>query len=466
VKSVRKEEVYKALVEIVGKEYVSDKKEDLYIYSRDVGLAEPHEPDFVVLPKTVEEVQKIVQLANREKIPVVPVGASLSLTGLTIPYKGGIVIDLRRMDRIIEVNRKGRYAVIEPGVTHGKLEAYLKENFPDLCHSTAEAPPSATVVGNLMIHGQGHLTQQYGFNSSMVTGLEVVLPNGDVCKIGSCALGPYWFSVEPFPVPAGLFLGWFGATGIITKAGIRLYPRKRLRDVEIFVVEDPNLVPEVIYRVTHTEMAEDVTTNAQPYPPIFEGVITIQIYITGDTEEELEFKRRLTWNSLKEIIDNKEGGFMLLTPDMKAAFLEKPLPGLTRFADVLKGGGFEYCGAIIPVEKFPHAFKRLLEIVKKSQVATFAHTGRIIGRGHCMMFAFAFPFNREDSTSMERAEKALHESYIATLEMGGIPWKPRPQIQKMMIEKMDKGAVELLKRIKYLLDPNGIMNPGMWSVEP
>jgi len=54
---VRKEEIYKALVEIVGREYVSDKKEDLYIYSRDPGLAEPHEPDFVVLPKTVEEVQ-------------------------------------------------------------------------------------------------------------------------------------------------------------------------------------------------------------------------------------------------------------------------------------------------------------------------------------------------------------------------------------------------------------------------
>jgi len=460
----KKEEIYKALVEIVGREYVSDRKEDLYIYSRDPGLAEAHEPDFVVLPKTVEEVQRIVRMANKERIPVVPVGASLSLSGLTVPYKGGIVIDLRRMDRIIEVNRRSRYAVIEAGVTQGKLKAYLEENFPDLCHSLPEAPPSATVVGNLVIHGQGHLAQQYGFNSSMVTGLEVVLPNGDVCRIGSCALGPYWFSLEPFPIPAGLFLGWFGATGIITKAGIRLYPKKKLRDVEVFIVEDPNLVPEVIYRVTHTEMAEDVTTSAQPYPPMYQGIIMIQVYITGDVEEELEFKRKLIWRSLKDVIDSKEGGFMALTPDVRGTLLEEPIPTLTRFADVLRGGGFVYCGAIIPVEKFPDALKRLFEIAERHQV-TFAHSGRVIGRGHCMMFAFAYPFNREDAEGMERTKRALHDSYVATLEIGGIPWKPEPSVQRTVIERMDKGVAELLKRIRSLLDPNGIMSTANWSVE-
>lgn len=460
---MRKEEVYKALAEIVGEEYVSDRREDLYIYSRDPGLAEPHEPDFVILPKTVEEVQRIVRFASKEGIPVIPVGASLSLSGLTIPYKGGIVIDLRRMDGIVEVNRRCRYIVIEAGVTHGKLKAFLEEQCPDLCHSLPEAPPSATVVGNLMIHGQGHLAQQYGFNSSMVTGLEVVLPNGDICRIGSCALGPYWFSLEPFPIPAGLFLGWFGTTGIVTKVGLRLYPKKKLRDVEVFVVEDPNLVPEVIYRVTHTEMTEDITTSAQPYPLTFRDVIMIQIYITGDTEEELEFKRRLIWSSLRNIIDSKEGGFMVLPPNMKTALLERPVSNITRFADVLRGGGFVYCGAIIPIDMFPIALRKLFEIAHRNQVA-FSHTGRIIGRGHCMMFSFAYPFNREDSEGMERARRALQESYVATIEIGGIPWKPEPSIQKMLLEKMHRGSAELLRCIRNLLDPNGIMNPENWSV--
>ncbi|MGP3703588.1 MAG: FAD-binding oxidoreductase, partial [Candidatus Bathyarchaeota archaeon] len=94
---------------------------------------------------------------------------------------------------------------------------------------------SATVAGNIVIHGQGRLAQQYGFNSDMVCGLEVVLPSGDVCRIGSCSLSPYWFSKGP-PLPdlSGLFLGWFGTTGIITKIGIRLYPNKKIRDVEVF----------------------------------------------------------------------------------------------------------------------------------------------------------------------------------------------------------------------------------------
>ncbi len=459
-----KDEIYKALAEIVGEEFVSNRKEELYIYSRDSGLSDPGFPDFVVMPKTVEEVQKIVQLANREKIPLVPAGASLTLSGLTIPQRGGIVLDMRRMDRILELNRRGRYVVIEAGVTQGKLQSFLEENCPDLCHSLPEAPPSATVVGNLLIHGQGNLTQPYGFNSSMLTGLEVVLPTGQICRIGSCSIGPYWFSIEPLPYLAGLFLGWFGTTGIVTKVGLKLFPRKKLRDVELFVLEDPNLLAEAIYRVTHTEMAEDITTMAQPYPLMFRGTIMIGIYITGDTEEELEFKRKIIWESLGEIIKAKEGGFMALMPEMKKGLLEKPMSSLTRTADILKGGGFVYCGAIIPIEKFPDALRKLVEIAERNGI-TYAHSGRIIGRGHCMMFAFAFPFNRGDPESMKKAKKALHESYAATVEIGGVPWKPGAEEQKMILEKMDRGTVELIGKIKALLDPNGIMNPGNWEVK-
>ena len=173
--------IYKSLAEIVGEEYVSNRKEELYIYSRDPGMMEPHEPDYVVMPKTTEEVQKIVKLANEKKIPIVPVGGSLSLSGLVIPHRGGIVLDLKRMDRVLEVNEKSRYVVMEAGVTTGKLKAYLERRHPNLRFSIPDAPPSATVVGNIVIHGQGRLTQQYGFNSDMVTGLEVVLPTGEIC---------------------------------------------------------------------------------------------------------------------------------------------------------------------------------------------------------------------------------------------------------------------------------------------
>ncbi|MFX1393120.1 MAG: FAD-binding oxidoreductase, partial [Promethearchaeota archaeon] len=88
---MNKIDVLKDLENIVGKEFVSNKPEDLFIYSQDPGASLPRPVDFVVLPKTVEEIQKIVRLANEEKIPIVPMGGGLTLSGLIIPIKGGIV---------------------------------------------------------------------------------------------------------------------------------------------------------------------------------------------------------------------------------------------------------------------------------------------------------------------------------------------------------------------------------------
>ena len=187
-------DMFGALAEVVGESYVSNQPEETYFYARDPGLMPPHEPDCVVVPKTVEEVQKIVKLAAKEKIPLVPMGAGMALTGLIIPLKGGIVMDMKRMNRILEVNERARYALVEGGTSQGLLKSYLEKNHPRLRHSIPDSPATATIAANVMIHGQGRLTQQYGFNSDMVSGLEVVLPSGEICKIGSCAVSPHWFS--------------------------------------------------------------------------------------------------------------------------------------------------------------------------------------------------------------------------------------------------------------------------------
>src|SRR4030043_376844 len=180
--------LYDSLVKIVGKDFASDRKEERYFYARDGGLMPPHEPDFVVMPETTEEVQEIVKLANKEKMPLVPKGSGLALTGLVIPQRGGIVLDMKRMDRILEVNEKARYVVVEAGVTQGILKSHLQKHHPRLRHSIPDSPPVATVVANAVIHGQGRLSQQHGFNSDMVSGLEVVLPTGELCRLG-CVSG-------------------------------------------------------------------------------------------------------------------------------------------------------------------------------------------------------------------------------------------------------------------------------------
>jgi glycolate oxidase len=452
------------LATIVGENYVSDKKEEAYFYARDPGLMPDHKPDYVVLPKTAGEIQEIVRLANKEKIPIVPMGAGLGLTGLVIPLKGGIVIDMKRMNKIVEVNERARYSIVEGGTSQGFLKGYLEKNYPRLRHSLPDAPPAATIAANVMIHGQGRLAQQYGFNSDMVSGLEVVLASGEICHIGSSSMSSDWFSKgAPLPDLSGLFLGWFGATGIITKLALRLYPKKKMRDVDIFITDNENLVPDMIFEITHTEMAEDVLIFTQPLPMMFKDNHHVSYYITGDTDEEIEFKRKMIWKALERFIKSKDGGFMSVPPLMKPTLLEMPQRSASRLADVKKGGGFEYSGPIIMVERYPECSRKLVELSGKYDLA-YSGMVRIIGRGHSMMFGFAFTFNRADSDMMERVRKALHEVSEYALSAGGIFWKPTVNEQRMAIERMDPNTRNLMKMIKDNLDPNRIMNPGNWEV--
>ena len=456
-------DILQALTDIVGAGAVSNHPEELWFYARDPGVLSAHPPDYVVAPRTTAEVQQVVQLANRERIPIVPMGSGMALTGLVIPLKGGIVLDMKRMNSILEVNERARYCVVEGGTSQGVLKAYLQDHYPHLRHSIPDAPPVTTIAANAALHGQGRLTNQYGFNSDMVTGLEVVLPTGEICRIGSPSLGPYWFSKGPtLPDLSGLFLGWLGTTGIITKLGLRLYPNKKFREVELFVTDRVELVPDILYKLTHLEMLEDLNIWFQPKPLIFKDNFHITIYFTGDTDEEIAFKRRMVWDSLQEFIDAKDGGFMGLQ-NLKATLLEMPQRSVADFADVPRGGGFEYSGPIAPIDHFPQYAAKIVELATKYEIL-YASSTRLIWGGHAMMFAMSFAFNRADAAMMARVKSALDEATAFALEMGGIPWKPNFMEQRMTLERMDPGARKLIEMVKKNLDPQGIMNPGNWEV--
>lgn len=457
-------ETFSRIKEIVGNDFVTDEPEDLYIYSRDQGVQDSHMPDCVVMPSSTEEVQEIIRLASRKKIPVVPMGGGLVLSGLTVPLKGGIVLDMKRMNRILEINERSHYAVVEGGTSQGMLDAHLKKFCPSLKHSLPDAPPAATIAGNIAIHGSGHLSQsQGGFHSEMVTGLEVVLPNGDVVRLGSCSTVPYWFSRAPLPDLVGLFLGWNGTTGVITKVGIKLYPRPKFHDVLIYMTEDIDLAPEVLTRVINTETAEDINFALSPKPDYLSGLQLMVINVTANSEDELRLKKKILRDVLRDLYETKESGFMPVPPNMKAGFLEAPQKTLSKFADVRRGGGFEYVGAIMPIEKIPDACRAGIEITARHGI-TYSLGARIIGKGHCAMFFFAYPFNRADIDEVEKVKMALEDTNEASLRLGGIPWKAEAQGQRLILKHMDPGTYSLMKRIRGVLDPDGIMNPGNWEV--
>jgi glycolate oxidase len=457
-----KENILSSLVDIVGEDYASNRPEELYIYSRDSGAQKPRQADYVVMPKTVEEVQKIIILANKEKIPITPMGGGLTLSALTVPIKGGIVLDMKRMDGIIELNEKSRYAIIEAGVTQSALRAYLEKNYPHLQHSTPESPPTVTIVGNILIQGHGHLTPRYGVNSQMVNGMEVVLPTGEVCQLGSCSVSPYWFSRDPLPDLIGLFLGWFGTTGVVTKLSIQLFPKPKFRDLLIFSSDNLDLVPELIFEIAQLDLVENLFVITQEKPTWAQHIFYIVI-ISGQSEEELELKKELHKKLFQKYEDEvklvEEGP--AFTP-LRTRFLGVP-PFAATAADFRKGGGFGYTGAILPVEKVPQAWQRGLEIAHKYGMF-YTLTFQLLTTGHSVMFGFIYSFNRADEEDIERARKALDESNRLTLDLGGIVWKAELPAQKLMLEKMDANTHELIKRVKKTLDPNGIMNPGNWEV--
>ncbi|MFX1478283.1 MAG: FAD-binding oxidoreductase [Promethearchaeota archaeon] len=456
---MNKEEMIENLRAIVGEDFVSNKAEDLFIYSQDPGASEPRPVDFVVMPSSVEEIQKIVKLANKEKIPIIPMGGGLTLSGLILPVHKGIVMDMKRMDKILEINSLGRYVILEAGVTTGSIVSYLKEHYPHLQAPIPDAPTSATVAGNVLIHGSGSLSQKYGHHANMINGLEVVLPTGELAKFGSCAISDYWFSKAPIPDLIGLFTSSFGTMGIITKVSIKLYPKPKERDMLFGLTQDFDGLPNLMSEITFTEFAEDVMIGHSHTPSNMKRFCSLMVYITANSTEEMNLKK----STIEKIFKENNIQTAPMPAQTRFYMMEHPQYTAAFAADWRKGGGFEYVGSFIPLEKIPEAIEKGVKISEKYGLVP-SLLCRIIGSGHAVMFSVTFPFNRADPDDRKNAREGLEETNKMVLEIGGIPWKTELVGQKLTMEKADPQYKGLFKKIRNLIDPNGIMNPGNWEV--
>jgi glycolate oxidase len=293
----------------------------------------------------------------------------------------------------------------------------------------------------------------------MINGIEVVLPDGEVYKMGSCALSDYWFTRGPIPDLIGLFISSFGTLGIVTKISIKLFPKPKLRDIVFGLCKEPDTIPELINNITHLELAEDILLGIQDKPDWMKGYTFIIVYITGESEEDLSRKTKI----LKKLYRKAKSRYMKVPERVEEIFLEKP-QFAAKAADFRKGGGFEYVGAFIPLHIVPDMIKIGTDIsLKHGIVPTMG--ARLIGQGHSAMFFISYSFNRADPKDMQNARDALHETNKAALNIGGIPWKAEVAGQQQILEKLNPNYKKLLKSIKNLIDPNGIMNPGNWEVK-
>jgi len=222
------------LRDAVGNQFVSNCPEDLIPYLRDSFslLAEkffgkPAMPSVVVFPANAEEVQKVVKIANKYKIPIMPVTFGTNMAGTTIPsIEGCMILDLKRLDRIIEIDEESMTATIEPAVSFGRLDSEAKKHgLKTVCKVGGY---TGSLVSNFVSANMRPYNARYGWTDPVVS-LEVVLPNGELLRTGSQAV-PGFEKVNPYvrlsfgPDLAGLFRGSLGAYGIVTKMVVRLYP--------------------------------------------------------------------------------------------------------------------------------------------------------------------------------------------------------------------------------------------------
>jgi FAD/FMN-containing dehydrogenase len=205
----------------IGPEKVKDDDLVLTTYAFDVSSSTPHKPAFVVLPENRDDVVAVLQTANEHKIPVSVMSGGVNGVGACITSEEGIVLDLHRMDRIIQINTDSGYAVVEPGLNFDRFTAALAEK--GFRTGIPTAPGGASPVGNFLSRPSRSLSARH---LDLIVSLEVVLADGTVLNTGSSAFPRAGSSLRygPFPDLAGLFCCAYGTLGVVTKAALRIYP--------------------------------------------------------------------------------------------------------------------------------------------------------------------------------------------------------------------------------------------------
>jgi len=176
------EKIIKNLEKIVGKPYISQKKEDLLCYSYDATQL-MYLPEAVIFPNSAQKIAEILKLANQYRFPVVPRGAGSGMSGGAVPIRNGVVLAMNRLNRILEIDEKNMWVWVEPGVVTGDLQKTVAEK--GLFYPPDPASLSfCTIGGNVAECAGGPRAVKYGVTKDYVLALEVVLPTGEIIHTG------------------------------------------------------------------------------------------------------------------------------------------------------------------------------------------------------------------------------------------------------------------------------------------
>jgi len=475
------------LRQIVGADNFSDDPKVLRTYSRDFSLAQAGVPNYVVKPKTAQEVHKVIQLANKNLMPVVPTSSLVHFHGATIPKQGGIVLDLTRMNRILEVDELNRRVRMEVGVTWKKITSELAKRGFRIMMPLLPHPRRSAVIDHLEREVITNTVYDYG---EPLQSMEVVWPTGEIFRTGSASVTGYPNSPSKGANPSGPGLDFYrflqgaqGTMGVVTWANLKIEYLPQMDKILLAPVYDLDYTIEFLHRVLKLRIGQECllldNTNlaaiaAEKWPKDFEKLRallpswTLILVISGMArrpEEKLQYEeemlKKVIKNEFPEIhLDHSLPGFPGLGRKL-LALLRQPWPKEATYWKNRYLGG---CQSIFFITR-PGLAPKFIDIMEEV-AAQYGYPVDDIGgyiqpieHNRACQLEFNLFYDPDSEADVALVRSLYHDAIYVLASEGALFTRPYGELANLVYESAT-GYATTLRRVKKIFDPNNIMNPG------
>ncbi|MEW6672700.1 MAG: FAD-linked oxidase C-terminal domain-containing protein [Thermodesulfobacteriota bacterium] len=454
--------IKQALIDIVGEANFTDSLIDMVSYSYDAS-EHHHRPFCGVWATTAEQVSEILKLANRERIPVIPRGGGTGLTGMAVPAKGGIVLDLNHMNKIVKISIEDRLAIVQPGVVYADLEKALAVHGFFFPPDPASGKVS-TLGGNVGTNAGGVKGAKYGTTRDYVLGLQIVLPDGRIMRTGSKTMK----SVSGYDLTK-IFVGSEGTLGVITEITLKINPKTTAASTAMATFDDlgdaGRAVSEIMYsgiipsvlEIMGRDLIMAINQNTDLNLPEVDAILLAET--DGYTQAETEYQ-------IKKVIDvfkkNHAGQIKEAKTALEAAKLWAARKSAYGVLARMKTH-FVLEDVTVPMSKIADLLKGIKAISVKHDItiAAYGHAGD--GNLHPQIL-----FDGYNPDEVKRQEAASAEIFELAIALNGtLSGEHGIGMQKapFMTMEHDAAAMDVMRSIKKMLDPNNILNPGKMALE-
>jgi glycolate oxidase len=454
--------IKKALTHIVGEKNYTDSLIDMVSYSYD-SSEHKHRPSCALWPESTQQVSEILQLANAEKVPVIPRGAGTGLSGMSVPVKGGMVLDLNHMKKILNISIEDRLAVVQPGVVYADFDKALAPYgffFPPDPGSGSVC----TLGGNVATNAGGIKGAKYGTTRDYVLGLEVVLPDGRVMRTGSKAIK----CVSGYDLTR-LMVGSEGTLGVVTEITLKINPRPTAMSTARATfdnLEDAgNAVTQIMYSGIipsvleilgkHTILAINQNTNLSL--PEVDAMLLVET--DGFTKEETEYQLEKAIEVFKK---NNPREIKIAKSEEETVDLWKARKSAYAVLARIKSH-FVLEDVTVPMGNVATLLKGIEEIANKYelQIATFGHAGD--GNLHPQIL-----YDGYNPDEVKRVESAVADLFQLSINLNGtLTGEHGIGLAKAPFMELehDENAMDIMRTIKRAFDPSNILNPGKMALD-